>query len=682
MKSASYYCGSWVEGQGEGVAVHNAINGELICKVSSDGLDFKKMVEYGRDVGGKALREMTIHERATALKNLGKYLLAKKEHFYAISAKTGATKVDSWIDIEGGLSTMFSYSGIARREFANEKFIVEGAPELLSANGTFAARHILTSKPGVSVHINAFNFPCWGMLEKIAPSLIAGVPVIVKPATVSAYLTQAVVEEIINSGLLPEGSIQLICGSVGDLLEHLDEQDVVTFTGSATTGKKLRCHPNIVQNSIPFNMEADSLNCAVLGETVAVDDPEFDLFIKEVAKEMTVKAGQKCTAIRRIIVPATKVSAVSDALKARLDKVVMGDPAVEGVRMGPLVGRAQCADIKDTVAKLSDYCEVIYGGNHATFEVVGDAVEPNAFYPPTLLYCASPLTTDAPHSIEAFGPVSTIMPYEGIEQAVAIARLGKGSLVGSIVTYDNEEATQFVLNAAAYHGRMLILNRDCAKESTGHGSPLPTLVHGGPGRAGGGEELGGSRAIKHYMQRSAIQGSPSTLMAVTKEYMAGAETCNHDKHPFRKYFEELQVGESLTTHRRTVTEADIVNFGCLSGDHFYAHFDELAAKDSLFGKRVAHGYFIISAAAGMFVDPAPGPVLANYGLENLRFVEPVAIGDTIQVKITAKKKIKKDKRPDELKATGVVVWDVEVVNQHGVIVALYDILTLVERQEA
>lgn len=682
MKSASYCCGSWVEGQGEGVAVHNAINGELICKVSSDGLDFKKMVEYGRDVGGKALREMTIHERATALKNLGKYLLAKKEHLYAISAKTGATKVDSWIDIEGGLSTMFSYSGIARREFANEKFIVEGAPEPLSANGTFAARHILTSKPGVSVHINAFNFPCWGMLEKIAPSLIAGVPVIVKPATVSAYLTQAVVEEIINSGLLPEGSIQLICGYVGDLLEHLDEQDVVTFTGSASTGKKLRCHPNIVQNSIPFNMEADSLNCAVLGETVAVDDPEFDLFIKEVAKEMTVKAGQKCTAIRRIIVPATKVSAVSDALKARLDKVVMGDPAVEGVRMGPLVGRAQCADIKDTVAKLSDYCEVIYGGNHATFEVVGDAVEPNAFYPPTLLYCASPLTTDAPHSIEAFGPVSTIMPYEGIEQAVAIARLGKGSLVGSIVTYDNEEATQFVLNAAAYHGRMLILNRDCAKESTGHGSPLPTLVHGGPGRAGGGEELGGSRAIKHYMQRSAIQGSPSTLMAVTKEYMAGAETCNHEKHPFRKYFEELQVGESLTTHRRTVTEADIVNFGCLSGDHFYAHFDELAAKDSLFGKRVAHGYFIISAAAGMFVDPAPGPVLANYGLENLRFVEPVAIGDTIQVKITAKKKIKKDKRPDELKATGVVVWDVEVVNQHGVIVALYDILTLVERQEA
>jgi len=682
MKSASYCYGSWVEGQGEGVAVHNAINGDLICKVSSEGLDFKKMVEYGRDIGGKALREMTIHERATALKNLGKYLLAKKEHLYAISAKTGATKVDSWIDIEGGLSTMFSYSGIARREFANEKFIVEGAPELLSANGTFAARHILTSKPGVSVHINAFNFPCWGMLEKIAPSLIAGVPVIVKPATVSAYLTQAVVEEIINSGLLPEGSIQLICGYVGDLLEHLDEQDVVTFTGSASTGKKLRCHPNIVQNSIPFNMEADSLNCAVLGETVAVDDPEFDLFIKEVAKEMTVKAGQKCTAIRRIIVPVTKVSAVSDALKARLDKVVMGDPAVEGVRMGPLVGRAQCADIKDTVAKLSDYCEVIYGGNHATFEVVGDAVEPNAFYPPTLLYCASPLTTDAPHSIEAFGPVSTIMPYEGIEQAVAIARLGKGSLVGSIVTYDNAEATKFVLNAAAYHGRMLILNRDCAKESTGHGSPLPTLVHGGPGRAGGGEELGGSRAIKHYMQRSAIQGSPSTLMAVTKEYMAGAETCNHEKHPFRKYFEELQVGESLTTHRRTVTEADIVNFGCLSGDHFYAHFDELAAKDSLFGKRVAHGYFIISAAAGMFVDPAPGPVLANYGLENLRFVEPVAIGDTIQVKITAKKKIKKDKRPDELKATGVVVWDVEVVNQHGVIVALYDILTLVERQEA
>jgi len=679
MQSKSYCCGSWVEGQDKGIDVRNAINGEVICSVSSKGIDFKKMIEYGKEVGGAALAKMTIHDRANALKNLAKFLLEKKDHLYKISAKTGATKTDSWVDIEGGIATVFSYSGIARREFANEKFIVEGGPEVLSAKGTFVARHILTSKPGISVHINAFNFPCWGMLEKIAPSIIAGVPVIVKPATVSSYLTQAMVEEIIYSGLLPEGSIQLICGGVGDLLHHLNEQDVVTFTGSASTGKKLRCHPNIVENSIPFNMEADSLNCSILGETVALEDPEFDLFIKEVSKEMTVKAGQKCTAIRRIIVPAAKVSAVTAALKSRLDKVTLGDPSIDGVRMGPLVGRSQREDIKSTVTQLAEHCEIVHGGNDTALDLIGENVEENAFYPPTLLYCATPLTTDAPHSIEAFGPVSTIMPYSSIDEAVAIARLGKGSLVGSLITYDDNEAIKVVMNAASYHGRMLVLNRDCAKESTGHGSPLPTLVHGGPGRAGGGEELGGSRAIKHYMQRTAIQGSPSTLMAITKEYISGAKTVSYDRHPFRKFFNELKIGESLITHRRMVTEADIVNFGCLSGDHFYAHFDELAAKDSLFGTRVAHGYFIISAAAGMFVDPAPGPVLANYGLENLRFIEPVPIGDTIQVKITVKKKIKKEQRPEEKVPTGVVLWDVEVTNQDQKVVALYDILTLVER---
>ncbi|OUR83798.1 phenylacetic acid degradation bifunctional protein PaaZ [Colwellia psychrerythraea] len=682
MISKSYCCGTWFEGQEQGVKVYDALNGSEICEVSSSGIDFNKMLEHGRNVGGKALREMTIHDRANAIKNVAKHLMSKKEHFYAVSAKTGATKVDSWIDIEGGLSTMFSYSGIARREFANEKFIVEGPAEVLSAKGTFAARHILTSKPGVAVHINAFNFPCWGMLEKIAPSLIAGMPVIVKPATATAYLTQAMVEEIIACGILPEGSIQLICGGVGDLLARLNEQDVVTFTGSASTGQKLRSHENIVANSIPFTMEADSLNSCILGESVGVEDEEFQLFIKEVSNEMTVKAGQKCTAIRRIIVPKSKVSAVQEALIARLSKVTLGDPSVKGVRMGPLVGKSQRLDVENKVAQLSDFCEVVYGGDLSKLELTGDNLKTDAFYPPTLLYCDKPLETDAPHSIEAFGPVSTLMPYNSIDEAVEIARLGKGSLVASLVTYDNDEAAKIVLCAAAYHGRMLVLNRDCAKESTGHGSPLPTLVHGGPGRAGGGEELGGSRAVKHYMQRTAIQGSPTTLMAITKEYMSGAATTGNDKHPFRKYFEELQVGESLTTHRRTVTEADIVNFGAVSGDHFYAHFDEIAAKDSMFGQRVAHGYFVISAAAGMFVDPAPGPVLANYGLENLRFVEPVPIGDTIQVKITVKKKIKKDKRPEEERATGVVVWDVEVTNQDQVIVALYDIMTLVERQEA
>ncbi|MEY8198978.1 MAG: phenylacetic acid degradation bifunctional protein PaaZ [Colwellia sp.] len=681
MISKSYCYGTWFEGQEQGVKVYDALNGSEICEVSSNGVDFNKMLEHGRNIGGKALREMTIHERANALKNVAKHLMSKKEHFYAISAKTGATNVDSWIDIEGGLSTMFSYSGIARREFANEKFIVEGSPEILSAKGTFVARHILTSKPGVAVHINAFNFPCWGMLEKIAPSLIAGMPVIVKPGTATAYLTQAMVEEIIACGILPEGSIQLICGGVGDLLARLNEQDVVTFTGSASTGQKLRSHENIVANSIPFTMEADSLNSCILGESVAVEDEEFKLFIKEVATEMTVKSGQKCTAIRRIIVPQSKVSAVQEALIARLSKVTLGDPSIKGVRMGPLVGRSQRMDVESKVAQLSDFCEVVYGGDLSKLELTGDNLKTDAFYPPTLLYCDKPLETDAPHSIEAFGPVSTLMPYNSIDEAIEIARLGKGSLVASLVTYDNEEAAKIVLSAAAYHGRMLVLNRDCAKESTGHGSPLPSLVHGGPGRAGGGEELGGSRAVKHYMQRTAIQGSPTTLMAITKEYMAGAATTGNDKHPFRKYFEELQVGESLTTHRRTVTEADIVNFGAVSGDHFYAHFDDIAAKDSMFGQRVAHGYFVISAAAGMFVDPAPGPVLANYGLENLRFVEPVPIGDTIQVKITVKKKIKKDKRPEEERATGVVVWDVEVINQDQVIVALYDIMTLVERKE-
>ena len=682
MISKSYCYGTWFEGQGQGVKVYNALNGSEVCEVSSNGIDFNKMLEYGRNVGGKALREMTIHDRANAIKNVAKHLMSKKEHFYAVSAKTGATKVDSWVDIEGGLATMFSYSGIARREFANEKFIVEGPAEILSAKGTFVARHILTSKPGVAVHINAFNFPCWGMLEKIAPSLIAGMPVIVKPGTASAYLTQAMVEEIIACGILPEGSIQLICGSVGDLLARLNEQDVVTFTGSAYTGQKLRSHENIVAKSIPFTMEADSLNSCILGESVAVEDEEFQLFIKEVTNEMTVKAGQKCTAIRRIIVPQSKVSAVQEALIARLSKVTLGDPSIKGVRMGPLVGKSQRLDVESKVAQLSDFCDVVYGGDLSKLELTGDNLNTEAFYPPTLLYCDKPLETDAPHSIEAFGPVSTLMPYNSIDEAIEIARLGKGSLVASIVTYDDDEAAKIVLAAAAFHGRMLVLNRDCAKESTGHGSPLPTLVHGGPGRAGGGEELGGSRAGKHYMQRTAIQGSPTTLMAITKEYIAGAKTSGNDKHPFRKYFEELQVGESLTTHRRTVTEADIVSFGAVSGDHFYAHFDEIAAKDSMFGQRVAHGYFIISAAAGMFVDPAPGPVLANYGLENLRFIEPVPIGDTIQVKITVKKKIKKDKRPEEERATGVVVWDVEVTNQHGVIVALYDILTLVERKEA
>lgn len=680
MSIQSYIGGEWVTGKDTGVEVFNAVNGQSVGSVSSAGIDFRESLNYARATGGHVLRAMTFHERANCLKALAQHLMAEKEKFYEVSAWTGATRVDSWIDIEGGIGTLFTYSSLVRREFPNECFLVEGEPQPLSKGGTFIGRHILVPKEGVAVHINAFNFPCWGMLEKIAPSLLAGMPVIVKPATVSAYLTEVMVKEIVASGILPAGAIQLICGSTGDLLDHLNEQDVVTFTGSAWTGRKLKSRPNIINNSIPFNMEADSLNCCLLGETVEADSAEFNLFIKEVAREMTVKAGQKCTAIRRTIVPRSKVSLVTDALKARLDKISIGDPAEEGVKMGPLVGRDQLQDVWEKVETLSKSSEIVYGGSR-DFEIIGGDGDKGAFFPTTLLYCDKPLSAEEPHAEEAFGPVSTIMPYDDVDEAIALIKLGRGSLVGSVFTADDSEALRIILGTAAYHGRMLIINNDCAAESTGHGSPMPTLVHGGPGRAGGGEELGGARAIKHYMQRTALQGSPTTLMAITNEYHPGATPITDVVHPFRKYFEELQIGETHITHRRTVTEADIVNFGCVSGDHFYAHFDEIAAKDSFFGKRVAHGYFVISAAAGMFVDPSPGPVIANYGLENLRFTEPVGIGDTIQAHLTVKQKIKKDKRSEEETATGGVRWAVEVRNQKAVAVAVYDIMTLVERRD-
>ena len=680
MQVASYIAGRWHQADDQGVQVMNAVNGDLVGHVSSSGIDFDEVLDYGRHIGGPALRKMTFHERGNMLKHLAKYLLARKDEFYTVSAFTGATKLDSWIDIEGGVQTLFTYSGLVRREFANETFAVEGKSEPLSKNGTFVGRHILVPKEGVAVHINAFNFPCWGMLEKIAPSLAAGMPVIVKPATASGYLTQLMVKAMLESGLLPAGAIQLISGGVGNLLDLLDEQDVVTFTGSAATGQRLRSHANIIAKSIPFTMEADSLNYSILGAKAQPGTPEFDLFIKGVATEMTIKAGQKCTAIRRALVPAEYMDAVGAALSARLAKITLGDPAMEGVRMGPLVGRDQVGDVWAQVEKLKQVATVVCGGSE-DFDTLGGDQDKGAFFPATLLRCDKPFATDLPHSVEAFGPVSTMMPYSDLDEAIALAKLGRGSLVGSIVTADTQEATQTVLATAAWHGRLLVLNADCAKESTGHGSPLPTLVHGGPGRAGGGEELGGIRAVKHYMQRTAIQGSPTMLTNITREFHPGAAQIKTDVHPFRKYFEDLQIGETLITHRRTVTEADIVNFGCLSGDHFYAHFDEQAAKDSLFGKRVAHGYFVISAAAGMFVEPSPGPVLANYGLENLRFIEPVGIGDTIQVRLTCKQKIYKDKRPDDFAPSGVVEWDVEVRNQHDQAVALYSIMTLVERRQ-
>lgn len=544
----------------------------------------------------------------------------------------------------------------------------------LSKEGGFAARHVLTSKSGVAVHINAFNFPCWGMLEKLAPTWLGGMPAIIKPATATAQLTQAMVKSIVDSGLVPEGAISLICGSAGDLLDHLDSQDVVTFTGSAATGQMLRVQPNIVAKSIPFTMEADSLNCCVLGEDVTPDQPEFALFIREVVREMTTKAGQKCTAIRRIIVPQALVNAVSDALVARLQKVVVGDPAQEGVKMGALVNAEQRADVQEKVnILLAAGCEIRLGGQ-------ADLSAAGAFFPPTLLYCPQPDETPAVHATEAFGPVATLMPAQNQQHALQLACAGGGSLAGTLVTADPQIARQFIAGAARTHGRIQILNEESAKESTGHGSPLPQLVHGGPGRAGGGEELGGLRAVKHYMQRTAVQGSPTMLAAISKQWVRGAKVEEDRIHPFRKYFEELQPGDSLLTPRRTMTEADIVNFACLSGDHFYAHMDKIAAAESIFGERVVHGYFVLSAAAGLFVDAGVGPVIANYGLENLRFIEPVKPGDTIQVRLTCKRKTLKKQRSAEEKPTGVVEWAVEVFNQHQTPVALYSILTLVARQ--
>ena len=674
----SYVLNQWHTGSNDSIELLSAIDSTPVARINGGGINFAELIQHGREANVN-LRKMTFHQRALMLKALGLHLMEKKEIFYKLSSLTGATRNDSWIDIEGGIGTMLSYASLVRRQFPDQPFALEGSAERISAKGSFVGRHLLTPKRGVALHINAYNFPCWGMLEKIAPSLLAGMPVIVKPATVGCYLTEAIVRVIIDANILPAGCLQLVCGSLGDALDHLDEQDVVTFTGSAQTGQKLKSHANIISNSIPFNMEADSLNATILGETVTVDSPEFNLFVKEVVREMTVKAGQKCTAIRRIIVPHSKLEAVQEALLNRLSTVTIGNPCSDKVRMGALAGLPQRLEVIGKLQQLQSSCALLAGGAEETMELIDADAKTGAFFPPTLLLCKQPLQTVAPHTIEAFGPVSTLMPYDNIDEAIAIAHLGRGSLVSSLVTNDPDEATQITLNIASSHGRLLILNDDCAKESTGHGSPLATLVHGGPGRAGGGEELGGIRAVKHYMQRTALQSSPTMLTAISCEYHPQAKQFTDVVHPFRKNFDQLRIGETLVSHRRTVTETDVVNFGCLSGDHFYAHFDETAAKDSLFGKRVAHGYFLIAAAAGMFVNPAPGPVLANYGIDNLRFVEPVAIGDTIQVSLTVKSKTKKVQREDESRATGVVIWYVEISNQHAETVAVYDILTLVER---
>lgn len=671
----SFIGGRWI-GQHGAQVLHSALNGQPLFRTHEETPDFAEAVDFGRTRGVPALMALDFQQRAARLKALALYLNERKEQLYALSHHSGATRADSWIDIEGGTGTLFAYAGVGARELPSGNLVHEGPALPLGKQNQFAGTHILVPRGGVAVHINAFNFPIWGMLEKFAPTFLAGMPCIVKPASATSYLTEATVRLMHESGLLPEGSLQLVIGSTGDLLDRLQGQDVVTFTGSADTAAKLRVNANLVRHSIPFNAEADSLNCAILAPEITPDDPEFDLFVKEVAREMTVKAGQKCTAIRRAIVPARHIDAVAERLRERLAKVVVGDPSVEGVKMGALASHAQQADVAERVNALLAGSELLFGAQDG-FAPRGEGVAEGAFFAPTLLRARNPHAEGGAHDIEAFGPVSTLMAYEDLDEAVALAARGKGSLVASLVTKDPAVAARVVPVMGALHGRVHILDREAAAESTGHGSPLPMLKHGGPGRAGGGEELGGLRAVKHYLQRTAVQGSPSMLAAVTREHVRGARVIETEVHPFRRWFDELQIGESLLTHRRTVTEADIVNFGCLSGDHFYMHFDELAARDSQFGKRIAHGYFVLSAAAGLFVSPAPGPVLANYGLDTLRFINPVGIGDTLQARLTCKRKIDQGKKSPKGEPQGVVAWDVEVTNQHGELVASYDILTLV-----
>ena len=674
----SFIAGHWIGQQGAQL-LRSAVNGRPVAQTHAEALDFGEAVAYARGTGLPALMAMDFQQRAERLKALAKYLGEHKEELYAISAHSGATRADSWIDIEGGFGTLFAYAGMAGNELPSGNVVHEGPVIPLSKKGGFAGTHILVPRGGLAVHINAFNFPIWGLLEKFAPAFLAGMPCIGKPATATSYLTEAAVRLMHRSGLLPAGSLQLVIGGTGDLLDRLQGQDVVTFTGSADTAAKLRVHPNLIRHSVPFNAEADSLNCAILAPDVTPDDVEFELFIKEVAREMTVKAGQKCTAIRRAMVPRQHLDAVASKLKARLAKIVAGDPSREDVRMGPLASHAQQVDVAERVAMLLGSTELVYGARDG-FAPVGEGVAQGAFFAPTLLLSRNPLTDDAVHDIEAFGPVSTLMAYDGIDEALALAARGRGSLVATLVTRDPKIAARAIPVAAAWHGRLLVLDAEAAAESTGHGSPLPQLKHGGPGRAGGGEELGGMRAVKHYLQRAAVQGSPTMLAAVTGEHVRGATVRESELHPFRRYFEELQIGDSLLTHRRTVTEADIVGFGGLSGDFFYMHFDEIAARESSFGKRIAHGYFVLSAAAGLFVSPAPGPVLANYGLDTLRFIKPVGIGDTIRARLTCKRKTDRNKKDPKGVGQGVVAWDVEVTNQDGDLVAAYDILTLVAKR--
>ena len=670
----SRVCGEWVRGAHPGKPVLDATTGEPVAWVDTSGIDFAAMLTHGREVGGPALRRLSFHDRALMLKAVGRALMAGKEELYALSTATGATRTDSWIDIEGGIGTFLTYASKGRRELPNTHLLLDGEPDELSRDQTFSGQHVLSPLEGVAVHINAFNFPCWGILQKLAPTLLAGMPAIIKPASQTAYLTELMVRRIIETGLLPEGALQLISGPVGDLLDRVAGQDVVSFTGSAATGRTLKAHPAIVDNAVRFTMEADSLNAAILGPDAKPDSEEFDLFVREVVREVTVKAGQKCTAIRRVFAPRACCDNLIDALSARLGKTIVGDPSEEGTRMGPLASLGQREEVRGRIAELQADAHIVSGDPAAPQLTSGDA-EKGAFLGPVLLYCDKPCSAAAVHDVEAFGPVSTVMPYENADEVVGLVRRGLGSLVCSVFTNDPAFARETVRGLAPFHGRVMLGNRVSAMSSTGHGSPLPALVHGGPGRAGGGEELGGVRAVKHYMQRTAVQGTPELLSAVAGVWIKGAPTRNDGVHPFRKSLAELEIGDRLVTGARTVTIEDIEHFADFTGDTFYAHMDEAAARaNPFFDGRVAHGYLVVSFAAGLFVDPAPGPVLANYGVDSLRFLAPVIPGDTLQVSFVCKQI-----NPRATDEYGEVRWDCCVINQDAAVVAQYDVLTLVAK---
>ena len=686
QKLGNYITGKWIEGDGEGQLLYNAVTGKSIGSATSKGVDMESVLQYARQKGNPALRKMTFQERGRMLRALALHLMNHKEKFYDISFKSGATRVDSWIDIEGGIGNLFSNASL-RRKLPDESFCLDGDGIALSKGNSFMGHHIMVPKEGVAIHINAYNFPVWGMLEKIAVNLMAGVPAVVKPATVTSYLTEAVVKEIIASNILPQGALQLICGSAGNILDYTTSQDVVTFTGSASTGLKLKSHPVILAESVPFNMEADSLNCIVLGTDVDPGQPEWDIFIKEVKKEMTVKAGQKCTAIRRIFIPENKIDDVSKILATELNKTVIGNPWNEKVRMGSLAGQQQREEVKTQVQKLLASSQVIYGSLESVAVLDADA-EAGAFLSPILLQNSNPFNTEEAHNIEAFGPVSTIMPYKTMEDVIELSKKGKGSLCSTIVTAHAAIARQYVLGASTHHGRILVLNNECAKESTGHGSPLPLLVHGGPGRAGGGEEMGGLRGIKHYLQRTAIQGSPSIITAITNVYQPYAKGNLDNIHPFKKYFEELNIGDQIITEKRIITTEDIDKFAALSGDQFYAHLKETNFEGTMFERQVAHGYFIMSAAAGLFVDSfEKNPVLLNYGIDELRFTKPVYAGGSIYIRFTCREKTAqelKETNPDidfvigQGISKGIVKWYVEIFDETDEITGVATILTMVK----